>query len=249
MEISEILTKSGLNEKEASIYLAALELGTSSVHAIADKAGIKRPTTYVILKQLENKGLVSLVPRSRKVLYSAESPEKIVQNLNKQQELMKRFLPNMLAVYNTKKEKPQVLLYEGREAIKGLYDRILDAKEVEFFATIRDFVSIYPDYIDKLVAKTLEKKTKVREILTQHKEDLAFAKRARGSDYYQQKFTKPGEEFLTDNVLFDGNVVFFSFEPHIFAIVIQSKAIHQSLRTLFEIAWTHSEPYEKIVKE
>jgi len=249
MEIPEILEKIGLNQKEAMVYMALLELGTSSVEGIAKKAGTKRPTTYLVLDELQKKGLATLVPRAKKILYMPESPYKIISDLNRKQELMKRFLPNLLAVYNEPKNKPQVLLFEGKEAIKDLYDKILLAKEVVFFGTIRDFVNIYPDYEAKLVHNTLTKKTKVREILTQNPADLKFAEQVTHTEYYQQRFTKPGEEFLTDNCLFDGNVVFFSYQPHIFAVLIQSKTIHQSLRTIFELAWTQCLPYEKVIKE
>ncbi|OGE88888.1 MAG: hypothetical protein A3J07_00885 [Candidatus Doudnabacteria bacterium RIFCSPLOWO2_02_FULL_49_13] len=248
MEIAEILEKIGLNQKEAMVYMALLELGTSSVEGIAKKAGTKRPTTYLILDELQKKGLAALVPRAKKILYMPESPDKILSDLNRKQELVKRFMPNLLAVYNEPKNKPQVLLFEGKEAIKDLYDKILNAKEVIFFGTIRDFVTIYPDYEKKLVANTLAKKTKVLEILTQNPADLKFAENVTHTEYYQQRFTKPGEEFLTDNCLFDGNVVFFSYQPHIFAVLIQSKTIHQSLRTLFEFAWKQAEPYDKIIK-
>src|SRR3989338_6427483 len=249
MEIAEILEKIGINQKQAMVYMALLELGTASVEGVAKKAGTKRPTTYLILDELQKKGLATLVPRAKKILYMPESPDKILSDLNRKQELVKRFLPNLLAVYNEPKNKPQVLLYEGKEAIKDLYDKILLAKEVIFFVTIRDFVTIYPDYEKKLVANTLAKKTKVLEILTQNPADLKFAENVTHTEYYQQRFVKPHEEFLTDNCLFDGSVVFFSYQPHIFAVMIQSKTIYQSLRTLFELAWTQSTPYEKIVKD
>src|SRR6185436_13239489 len=135
MEIPEILEKVGLNQKEAMVYMALLELGTSSVEGIAKKAGTKRPTTYLILDDLQRKGLATLIPRAKKVLYMPESPDKIIADLSRKQELIKRFMPNLLAVYNEPKNKPQVLLFEGKEAIKDLYDKILRAKEVIFFGT------------------------------------------------------------------------------------------------------------------
>src|SRR5262245_39925471 len=129
MEIIDILKQIGLNEKEAQVYLALLELGTATVHPIATKASIKRPTTYLILEDLLRKGLVSVIPREKKVMYTAESPEKIIQDLNKKQELLKRFMPNMMALYNAKKDKPQVLLFEGRKGIGQVYDNIFASSE------------------------------------------------------------------------------------------------------------------------
>ncbi|MEO8065994.1 MAG: helix-turn-helix domain-containing protein [Candidatus Doudnabacteria bacterium] len=248
MGIPEILEKTGLNQKEAMVYMALLELGTSSVEGIAKKAGTKRPTTYLILDELQKKGLATLIPRAKKVLYMPESPDKIVSDLNRKQELMKRFLPNLLAVYNEPKNKPQVLLYEGKEAVREVYDKILSAKEVKFFCTVKDIIETYPDFPKLLQTKTLEKKATVKELLTQTPEDIAFAKSIRHLENYQARFSPAGKNFQTDNALFDDKVVFFSYDPYIFAVMIQSKVIHQSLQTLFELAWTQSEPYEKIVK-
>jgi HTH-type transcriptional regulator, sugar sensing transcriptional regulator len=249
MEIPEILEKTGLNQKEALVYMALLELGTSSVEGIAKKAGTKRPTTYLILDELQRKGLASLVPRAKKTLYTAESPEQIISHLNRQQELVKRFLPNMLAIYNSKKEKPQILLFEGKHAVREVYEKMLRAKEVNIFCTIQDVMNIYPDLPQRLMQQTVEKKTKLRELLARTPRNVEFAKSMTHSEYYEHRFAKPGQDFLTDNILFDNNIAFFSYEPHIFAVLIQSKTIYQSLRTLFELAWTQAEPYEKVVKE
>lgn len=81
MEIVDVLKTAGLDEKEAQVYLGLLELGTASVQLIASKAGLKRPTTYLILDSLQAKGMVSIIPRAKKALYTAESPEKIIGDL------------------------------------------------------------------------------------------------------------------------------------------------------------------------
>lgn len=248
MEIADVLKQIGLNEKQANVYLALLELGTATVHPIATKAGIKRPTCYLILEELQAKGLVSVVPRAKKALFTAENPEKLISDLNKKQELVKRFLPNMLALYNKKIDKPGVLLYEGKEAVREVYEKILNAKEVNFFCTIRDRINFYPDFPKRILQKTVNKEIKMRELLTQSAKDIEFAKTMHHSEFYEHRFAPKGWEFLTDNVLFDGNVVFFSYEPYIFAVQIQSKGIYQSLKTLFDLAWQSSELYEKVIK-
>ncbi len=248
MEIQEILEKSGLNQKEALVYMALLELGTSSVEGIAHKAGTKRPTTYLILDELQKKGFATLVPRVKKVLYSAESPEKLMTDLNRKQELIKRYLPNLLALYNEPKNKPQILLFEGKEAVRDLYDKILQSKEINIFCTINDVLSIYPELPKLLDQNAQHGKTKVRELLTNNPTNIEFAKTVKHHENYQHRFAKSGQEFLTDNILFDNNIAFISYEPHIFAVLIQSKTIYQSLRTLFELAWTQSETYEKVIK-
>ena len=46
----------GLDEKTAKVYMAVLALGTSSVKTIAEKAELKRPTVYLHLDELMQKG-------------------------------------------------------------------------------------------------------------------------------------------------------------------------------------------------
>lgn len=248
MEIHDILREVGLNEKEAKVYFALLELGTSSVHPISTMAGIKRPTTYLILEDLQRKGLVSTVPRATKALYTAESPEKIIQDLAKKQELLKRFMPNMLALYNTKKDKPQVLLFEGKEGLAQVYDKVFASPEVLFFSTVRDVFAMFPDMPKTLKRKVLAKELKVRELLTQTPADLEYVSWLKQNEYYQSRFApKSFPEFLTDSAIFGNSIAFFSFKPAVFVVQIESREISQSLKVLFDLAWAASEPYEKVV--
>ncbi|MEK7106984.1 MAG: helix-turn-helix domain-containing protein, partial [Patescibacteria group bacterium] len=64
--ISDSLSQLGLSGQESAVYLAALELGFSSISDIAKKAGIKRPTTYYIVDELIKKNLVSRAPKGKR---------------------------------------------------------------------------------------------------------------------------------------------------------------------------------------
>ena len=249
MEINEVLNNIGLNQKEASVYLALLELGTATVHPIATKANIKRPTTYLILEDLQQKGMVSVIPREKKVMYTAESPEKFISDLNKKQELVKRFMPNMLALYNSKAEKPQVQFFEGKEAMGGVYERILKSKKVDFFCTIKDAIAAFPEYPFRIMDTANSGSMKFRELLSREAGDIEYAKKMRHTENYQHRFLPTGMILMTDNVLFDGNIAFFSYQPYMFAVQISSQGIYQSLQTIFDVAWSASEPFELDIKK
>ncbi len=245
MEIPEILEKTGLNQKEAMVYMALLELGTSSVEGIAKKAGTKRPTTYLILDELQKKGLATLIPRAKKVLYMPESPEKIISDLSRKQELVKRFLPNMLALYNEPKYKPQVQLFSGKEGVKQVYQEIFESKEVSYFGTTKDLAKLYPEGLNDYLKKIRDPQFKIRDLLTKSKENLDYAKLAQQGPNYKIKFLSPNLNFLSDSAIFGNKVVFFSFAPELFALVISSKEISSSLKSLYELAWQIAEPLVK----
>ena len=247
MEITDVLNQIGLNEKESQVYLGLLELGTATVHPIATKAGIKRPTTYLILEDLQKKGLVSVVPREKKAMYTAESPEKLLNDLSKKQELVKRFLPNMLALYNTKKEKPQIQLFEGKEGVAEVYKKVFASPAADFFCTLSGVMGVFPEIPDDLKKLALAKKIKVRELVTQELHDLAHARTMPQHDFYENRFVPKNMQFLTDNVFFQDSVAFFSYSPYLFSVVITSKGVVTSLKTLFEMAWQAAENYENVI--
>ena len=75
MELIKSLKNLGLNEKEARVYVALLQLGKATAYSVAKHSGLKKPTTYVILDDLIDKGIVSKVPRAKIMQYTAISPE------------------------------------------------------------------------------------------------------------------------------------------------------------------------------
>jgi HTH-type transcriptional regulator, sugar sensing transcriptional regulator len=241
MEIQGVLESLGLNKKEAEVYLALLELGTASVQGIAQKAGVKRPTTYLILDDLQVRGLASEVPQSKKALYTAESPEYLASEVRRKDELLKRFLPDLLAVYNAKKDKPRVQLFPGREGARQIYQKTFEAGEVWFFGTTRDLGTMYFEDLQKWLDSTKQKKVTVRDLLARSKQDTAYAAEAAKGLGYTARFLPSSLDFPTDSAIFGDNIVFFSFRPQIFAVMITSREVAQSMRALYELAWRSAE--------
>ena len=74
MITSSQLRELGLSENEAKVYLAMLELGPATVLEIAAKALMNRPTVYVQIESLKQRGLVSTQSKGKKQIFIAESP-------------------------------------------------------------------------------------------------------------------------------------------------------------------------------
>ena len=94
MDITEAVATLGLNDKQSAVYIALLQLGKGSAYGIADKSGLKRPTTYVIVEELIAKGLAERIPRARKQQYRAISPEQAFGALEERLALAKAKLPS-----------------------------------------------------------------------------------------------------------------------------------------------------------
>src|SRR3989344_161295 len=129
MNINEALKDWGLNDKEAKVYLATLQLGLSRVNDIAKKAGILRETTYFVLNSLIQKGLVGYVLKSGVKFFEAADPGKFISILKEKETKMKEILPNLEEIKKSIIEKPVVELYEGKEGLKTILDDIIKTKQ------------------------------------------------------------------------------------------------------------------------
>src|SRR3989344_9510133 len=85
-KIQEFFRQFGLEENEEKVFFALLEFGQSGVVNIAKKAGFKRSTTYYLLDQLINKGLVTLLQKGAHRIYVPVEPKTIKKLVEKQRE-------------------------------------------------------------------------------------------------------------------------------------------------------------------
>ena len=123
------LRKLGLTEKEVKVYLAGLELGPSSVQNITKVAKITRPTTYEIIKKLEEKGLFAENKEKGKKFFTAQPPESILGILRTQKreiEEKERELIRIIASLETRYsgEKEGIKVYKGKEGLEMLEEII-----------------------------------------------------------------------------------------------------------------------------
>jgi sugar-specific transcriptional regulator TrmB len=74
----------GFSEKEAKVYLTCIKSGACTVANIAEAAGVKRPTTYVMLKGLMEKELVQLVKKGKKTYFAAMHPHALKKHVERE---------------------------------------------------------------------------------------------------------------------------------------------------------------------
>src|SRR3989338_5124337 len=120
MKIEEGLKNLGLSEKEAKVYLALVQLGRGSAQTIADQAQIKRPTAYVILENLIDKGMVVKIPRLRKKLYAAKSPDEFFAEAEERFKMSKTVLPQLMAMADKTGPQFKTVYYERERGIRTM---------------------------------------------------------------------------------------------------------------------------------
>lgn len=251
------LIKLGLSEKEAKLYIAALQLGSGSVQEIAKKADVKRPTAYVVLDQLVQKGLVSKKPSGGGHDYIAESPEKLETLVDQQKFALSNALPLLKDIYKEEQARPHVKIYEGLEGMKKVYfDTVWKSKTpVYFFSSIRRINQKFPELLGQWLTdnKDPDFQKDIKELVNPDREDLEYAIKTLEVGHGDSARVVP-KDFPrvftgTDNAIFDDKVMFQSLEGKLFTTLIQNKTLAESMRTLFLLAWDAAVPIEKFITD
>jgi len=236
MELEKVLEYLGLNEKQARTYLALLQSGTSSVTAVAQKSGVKRPTTYLVLEELRSIGLASKLPRKDNIVYIPESPEKILEEQTLKQVMIKNRLAELLALYNIKQEKPKVKFFQGEKAVRELYNIILKEKKIDLYGSIGSIDEKLPGltaYVSNLIKK---REIEARELLQADEKSLAYTK-GEFPPNHQIKIIEKQNYFPTDNVIYGNKIAIFSYKTEPMAVVVESDDVATTYKSMFEIVW------------
>ncbi len=134
--IKDKLRELGFSEKEATIYLALLAVGSAVASDIAKRAGLKRSTAYVILEALAAKGLVSAVDRRGVRLYHAAPAEQLVQYMKSMAsryegfaDTAKKLIPELKLPRVPHTAVPHVRIVQGADGIRSVYEETLASLE------------------------------------------------------------------------------------------------------------------------
>lgn len=237
MTPEKTLIKYGLNEKQAKVYLATLELGSSSVHQISKKANLARSTCYEVLEYLLNKSLVSTYRKKNIKYYSAEDPRKMVDMATEKVEVLKKALPQFNALYGQASARPTVRFYQGKQGMKLILAEILkEAHELLCFTSADDLFSALNEEMPDFVKKRISKKIPIRVILR----DSAKAqerKKLATQELRQVKIISPDYEYHGLIYVWGTKIAMFSFDKDLTALVIESKELSNVQKTMFELMW------------
>lgn len=240
----------GLSEKEARVYLAALELGKTTAEKLATHAKVNRSTTYVQLESLMKMGLMSTYEEGKKTFFAPESPSYLKRILDmKRQEIGARekelgsLMPELNHLFEGAGERPVVRFYNGKEGISAMREDALEMPKGEDMLIIYSYDALFGLFsekeADEYSRKRKEKNIKIRSIYTRKEGKLSNEGL---SNLAKRRFISDKKMPLnTDFFVYGNKVAVMALKGTIFGVVIESKEIAQSFRTLFELIWSLGE--------
>lgn len=238
-DIEQLLSRVGLLPSESKVYLSTLELGPSTVQHIAAKAKISRTAAYEAIELLQKRGLMSSSLSGKKRLYVAEDPHRIVSYLKGEQQKFAATLSDIEAQVSTLHLisggiKPTVKVYEGEEALPAYFDQLAKASPKAMYE-----VSNLDDVYMHLQSETIQASRKA----VSWKDIKTLQLLHRGAIRHRRDDVQYGElgegfgDFHGDISIYGDNVSLMTFIGRPVVVILESKSIADTMRTLFNAAW------------
>ncbi len=242
---TEILEEIGLTKSEISVYLALLELGSSSTGKIVDKSKASSSKIYEILDKLMQKGLVSFIIKSGVRYFEAAPPERIMDYMKEKEEkftqqknALKTVLPELELKQKLSKYKSEATIYKGIKGGETAFRKLINSmkKTDEWIGFVVYFENErYFNLLTKLHEWRASKGLKSRIIFH---EDYRHQGEHREKLPHTQIKYMPDELKIPAVVNVAGNIVLLnvmSEDPVVF--MIENKELADSFRSQFEKLW------------
>jgi sugar-specific transcriptional regulator TrmB len=243
------LSTLGFSEPETRVFLAAARLGKATGAEIAKAAGQNRTTTYSILKQLVQKGVVSedlgaavteFFPAPEGLNALVEKEEAVVKEKKKAAEAAAEAMQAM--VKEAKYEVPKIQFVPEERLSKFLYQRldewnksVLERDKIVWGFQETAFVERFHEWIDWWAGR-VPKDIDVRLITNDSEAERMVAEK--GYEQRKTAFWKDGVNFTaTSWVMGDYVVMFVLSEQPNYLVEIRDRALAQNLRALYKGLW------------
>ncbi len=239
----EILESIGLTKNEIKVYLALLEIGTSSSGAIIKKSDLYGTRVYDALNKLISKGLVSYFFTRNIKYFQASEPHKILEIFNEKKMELENLSREITGLSKNKiSDEQKVKVYEGLNGIKFLFNTLsngfIKGRELLVFGNPKSANDKLEPFFLEFHKKRINKETFMKII--HNEENKTYAKK-------RENWRLTEVRYMPKNVItpswiniFGDKVFIFNIEDESFAIEITNKKVAQSYKEYFNILWNIS---------
>jgi sugar-specific transcriptional regulator TrmB len=250
-DIRARLQSLGLSYKESDILVVLIQLGDASASTLCRKTGIHRSTVYMIINQLQWKGMISSQKKKGCLLYRATDPKiflKVKRRENLEQneviDVLISSLPALGNTYGAVSQSPDASVLRGKAGlIHVLEDSLSAGTPLLSWLNVEDSnYEILGDYLDEYLEERQSLNLGMKAIHS-HLSDSACLKKhfIDGLDEYQS-MDKKELPLFSQILMYDDKVAMLEYENQI-GVIVQNPQIAQSQRRIFEFSYRLAKEY------
>jgi sugar-specific transcriptional regulator TrmB len=241
MNLGERLARLGLAGKRGDVYLSLLQTGAATATQVARSTRIKRPTVYDILTELSRMNLVAEGTVGKRRVFTAESPQRLREFHERQQQHLDSALPELQALFDQGPHRPRVRFYEGVEGIRFVSEDILtvQSKEYFWFGSMLEIVAVTGrEYQEDWVRRRIAKGIWSNAIRVREKEPAYDFLKSGERNLRRLRFLpRPIVEDVAGLYIYDNKIAVTSALKESYGLIIESRELAALLRGLWRTLW------------
>lgn len=231
--------KAGLSSKAASVYVALLDAGVPlSPKAIILRTSLHRQYVYDALHELQEKRLITVVGEKRTTRYQAGSPDRLLQDAEKQRLDTLDGVQALMKLYEKSPAGVVEVIRGSQKCIESEFQMLRDAKHGDFLDIIGGagmrFVELFEGHIEEWEALRNEKNMQLRYIGSG--EDVSHNREQ--SVIKNESRTIPNIGDLVNIAIRPESVSFNIYEPEVVTVRVRNAGAVASQRALFDVLWS-----------
>ncbi len=243
MDLS-ILEDLGLTQGEIKVYIALLELGSTTAGPLLEKSGLQNSVVHRALNSLIEKGLISFIKEGKRNIYQATDPENFFSFIEDKKKRFEQILPELKLAQQKQQKKEQALVFKGKRGINELYQTLLNSggKDYNTFGggTRVTHTIMGETWWNNFHAKRIAKKIKSRQVFDES--IRTFGQELNRKPLTHIRFLSRTFEQLQETVIVGSYVGIAIFTENPYGILIKDSIVAEGYRKQFEVLW-------KIAKE
>ena len=238
---TEILQELGFTETEIKVYIALLELGSSSAGEILKKSKLPNSTVHRDLNSLIEKSLINFILNGKRKIYQATDPESFFEFIEEKKRRFKEILPKLKEKQKRSVKKEKASIYYGVKGIKEVYNIMINAKGKEYNTFGGGYITAeimswtwWLNLHKRRVANKLPSRQVFDKTVQKGGKEIAKNPLTR-IRYVDEKFAQFQETVIVGDFV---AIAVFSENPY--AFLIEDKNVADSYRKHFALLWRNA---------
>lgn len=242
MSLVETLKTLGLDEKEAAVYVAGLELGPASVQALAIKTKVKRTTVYQVLESLKERDLFTETIKGKKRRFIAAHPNQLKVIQNDRQRALEDAFSELEELAQVSPGKPKVLYFDTLEGIHKMYEDALKdvGEETIGIADGETVINIGEEWLEKYIKKRQRSGVTAKTMLTDDETAHTWQRADVGSGR-STRLLETGRLLPVNLEVVGKTVLITSLKNETLGLSIESEPVAAAMREILDIVWCATE--------
>jgi predicted transcriptional regulator len=240
MKYQEVLSKIGLTEKEANLYVSLIESGPATVSVISRNTGMHRPIIYKILPGLQEKGLVTVSSKGKLKYYVAESPERLDNLLIQTKKAVENIIPELKSVFQAQNSKPIVKFLERERGIRFVFEDLAASLKhgetyYRYSAVSEEVFDRAPQYLPSHYAETMRNKDAQCFLVLGE----SVEKKLQSFLWLDAKAVPEGSDLFDHNItqlIYANKVAFIDYNTET-ALIVENPALANFQKKLFKLLY------------